>query len=98
MTLIVKELLYNNKIQFFTTISKSFVLQISMTNISNKIIKWYYGIRQTIKDLITVKKKQFSRTNILIQNRSITLNEQTFFDFKNTFMMSICQDDKLVKR
>ena len=25
------------------------------------------------------------------------LNKQAFFNFKNTFMMSICQDDKLVK-
>ena len=25
------------------------------------------------------------------------LNEQAFFDFKNIFMMSICQDGKLVK-
>ena len=50
-----------------------------------------------IKVLIIFKKKQFSRTNILIQNMSITLNEQVFFDFKNIFMMSICQDGKVIK-
>ena len=47
--------------------------------------------------LVIVKRKQFTRTNILIQDRSITLNEQAFFDFKNVFMMSIYQDGKLVK-
>ena len=25
------------------------------------------------------------------------LNEQAFFNFKNTFVMSICQDGKLIK-
>ena len=49
------------------------------------------------KFLVIVKKKQFSRTNILISDTSITLNKQAFFDFKNIFMMPICQDGKLVK-
>ena len=43
--LIVKELLYS-KIKFFTSISKSVVnyIKITVTNISNNIIKQYYGI------------------------------------------------------
>ena len=63
-------------------------------------MKQYYGITQMIKVLIIVKKKkkQLSRTNIIIQNRSITLIEQAFFDFKNIFIMSKCQGVKLVKR
>ena len=47
--------------------------------------------------LIIVKKKQFSRTNILIQERSIMLKKQAFLDFKNIFMMPKYQDGKLVK-
>ena len=96
-TLIVKELLYNYK--FFTSISKSVVTYITITvnNISNNTIKQYYGIIKTFKVLVIVKKEQFSRTNILIYDRSITLNEQAFFDFKNVFMMAICQNGKLVK-
>ena len=58
-----------------------------MTGISNNITKQYYGIIKTFKVLIIVTRKQFSRANILIQNKSITLNRQTFFDFKNIFMM-----------
>ena len=67
-TLIFKELLYNKKISFFTSISKSFVtyMAITVTNISNNIIKQYYGIIKLFKVLVIVKKKQFSRTNILI--------------------------------
>ena len=97
-TLIVKELLYN-KNQFFTSISKSVVtyINITVTNISNNIIKQYYGMIKMFKVLVIVRKKQFSRTNIFIQDRSIMLNKQAFFDFKNIFMMSICQDGKLVK-
>ena len=96
-TLIVKELLYNYK--FFTSISKSVVTYITITvnNISNNTIKQYYGIIKTFKVLVIVKKEQFSRTNILIYDRSITLNEQAFFDFKNVFMMAICQNGKLFK-
>ena len=52
---------------------------------------------KTFKVLVIVKKKQFSRTNILIYDRSVTFNKQAFFDFKNIFMMPICQDGKLVK-
>ena len=37
--------------------------------------------KETIKKLTTVKKKQFSRTNFLIQNRSILFDKQTFFDW-----------------
>ena len=98
--LIVKELLYNNKINFFASISKSVVtyITIAVTNISNNIVKQYYGIIKTFKVLAIVKKKQFTRTNILIYDRFITLNNQAFLDFKNIFMMSICQDGKLVKK
>ena len=87
------------KIKLFTSISKSVVtyIIITVTNISNNTIKQYYGIIKTFKVLVIVKKKQFSRTNILIYDRYITLNEQAFFDFENIFMMSICQDGKLVK-
>ena len=49
------------------------------------------------KALVIVKKKQFSRTNILIKDRSITLNKQAFFDFKNILMMFIWQDGKLIE-
>ena len=57
-TLIVKELLYN-KNQFFTFISESFVtyITITVTNISNNIIKQYYGIIKLFKVLVIVKKK-----------------------------------------
>ena len=53
---------------FFTSISKSVVtyITITVTNISNNTIKQYYGITKTFKVLVIVKKKQFSRTNILI--------------------------------
>ena len=37
--------------------------------------------KETIKKLIIVKKKQFSRTNVFIQNRSISFDKQTVFDF-----------------
>ena len=98
-TLIVKELLYNKKPNFFTSISKIFVtcITITVTNISDNIIKQYYGIIKLLIVLVIVKKKQFSRTNILIQDRSIMLNKQAFFDFKNIIMMSICQDGKLIR-
>ena len=67
-TLIVKDLLYNSKINFFTSILQSVVTYITIvvTNISSNIIKQYYGIIKTFKVLVIVKKKQFSRTNILI--------------------------------
>ena len=55
-TIIVKELLYNNKINFFTSISKS-VITITVTNISNNIIKQNCGIIKTFKILVLVKKK-----------------------------------------
>ena len=66
-TLIVKKLLYN-KNQIFTSISKSVVtyINITVTNISNNIIKQYYGIMKTFKFLVIVKKKLLSRTNIPI--------------------------------
>ena len=58
------------------------------------MIKQYYGLIKTFKVLVIVKKKPFSRTNILIWGRSITLNKQAFFDFNNIFMMDICKDGK----
>ena len=58
------------KNQICTSISKSNVtctyINITVTNISNNIIKQYYGIVKTFKVLVIVKKNQFSRTNILI--------------------------------
>ena len=56
------------KLKFFTYISKSVVtyIIITVTNISNSTVKQYYGIIKTFKVLVIVKKKQFSRTNILI--------------------------------
>ena len=72
------------------------MLQIIKTNISNNIIKILSHNRNN-KVVIIVKKKQFSKSNILIQNRSIMLNELAFFDFKNIFMIPICQDAKLIK-
>ena len=51
-----------------------------------------------IKKLTIVKKKQFSRTNVFIQNRSISFNKQTVFDFKNKFIIPVCQNGKLLKR
>ena len=66
--LIVKEMLYNKKSIFFSSISNSVVtyITITVTNISNNIIKQYYSIIKMFKVLVVVKKKQFSRTNILI--------------------------------
>ena len=66
-TLIVKELLYNKKSNFYFYF-KSVVtyINITVTNISNNIIKRYYGIIKTLKVLVIIKKKQFSRTNIVI--------------------------------
>ena len=66
-TLIVRKLLYN-KNQISTSISKRVVtyINITATNISNNIIKQYYGIIKMFKVLAFAKKKQFSRTNILI--------------------------------
>ena len=58
------------KNQICTSISESNVtctyINITVTNISNNIIKQYYGIAKTFKVLVIVKKNQFSRTNILI--------------------------------
>ena len=65
---IPKVLLYNNKIKFFTPISKSVItyITIAVTNILNNITKQFYVIIKTFKVLLIVRKKQFSRTNILI--------------------------------
>lgn len=93
--LIVKELHCSN-IQFFTAISKRFQLQLTVTKMSDHVIK-YYGIIETMKVLIIIKKILLSRTNILIQNRSFTLRGQASSDFSNTFMILICQDGKLAK-
>ena len=47
------------KNQIFTSISKSVVtyINITVTNISNNIIKQYYGIIKTFKVLVIVAKK-----------------------------------------
>ena len=73
----------------FLLISKGVITYITLTGtiISNNIIKKYHGIIKTFKVLVIVKRKQFSRINILIQNRSITLNKQLFFEIKNILMM-----------
>ena len=59
-TLIVKELPCNKKIKSFTSISKTFITYITITvaNISNNIIKPYYGIIKLFQVLIIVKKKK----------------------------------------
>ena len=54
--------------------------------------------KETIKKLTSIKKKQFSRTNGFILNRSISSNKQAFFDFKNEFIVSVCQNGKLLNR
>ena len=64
-TLIPKELFYNNKIKFFTSIFVTYIT-IAVTNILINITKQCYGIIKTFKVLLIVKKKQFSRINILI--------------------------------
>lgn len=48
------------------------------------------------KVIIIVKKEQFSRSIILISNRSIMLSKQAFFDFMNIFIIPLYQDNKLV--
>ena len=99
-TLIVKELPCNKKIKSFTSISKTFItyITITVTNISNNIIKPYYGIIKLFQVLIIVKKKKkFSRTIIFIWGSSITLNKEAFLDFKNILLISICQNGKLIK-
>ena len=63
---------------------------------SNNIMKQNYDMLKAFEVLVNVKKKQFSRTNIIIQNRSITLNKQAFFDFKNIFLMPISQYSGLI--
>ena len=67
-TLFVKELLYNEKSNFLLLFQKFCNLHkyIAVTNISNNIIKQYYGIIKLFKVLVIVKNKQFSRTYILI--------------------------------
>ena len=72
---IVKELLFINKIHFFyCSFKKCRNFQtLTLTDISNNITKQYYGIIKTFNVLIMVKKKQLSRTNIFIQNRSSPL-------------------------
>ena len=46
-----------------------------MTKLSNIIIKQYYCAKETIKKLTIVKKKQFSRTNVFIENTSILFDK-----------------------
>ena len=69
-----------------------------MTKQLNIIIKQYYCIKKRLKKLTIVKKKQFSRTNVFIQNGPISFNKQAFFDFKHEFIISVCQNGKLFKR
>ena len=55
-TLINRKLLYNKN---FTSISKSVItyINITVTNLSNNIIKQCYGITKALKVLIIVEKK-----------------------------------------
>ena len=53
--------------------------------------------KETTKKLTITKKKQFSRTNVFIQNRSILFDKQNFFDFKNEFIILVCQNGKRLK-
>ena len=64
-------------LHFFTATSKSVITEITftVTDISNKI-KQYYDIIKTFKVLIIFEKKQFSTTNILIQNKSCNISMQ----------------------
>ena len=54
------------KNQIFTSILKSVVtyIYVTVTTISNNMIKQYYSIIKTFKVLVIFKKKQFNRTNI----------------------------------
>ena len=63
--LIAMELLYNKNQMFYFYFKKCRNLQ-TLTNISNNTIKQYYGITKTFEVLVIIKKKQFTRTNILI--------------------------------
>ena len=106
-TLIVKELLYNNKIKFFTSTSKSVVtyLTIAVTNISNHIIKQHYGIKKSFKVLVIVKKKQlrlatgipnYKLANFLVPKlSSITFNDFTVRDSFAFAEEIVYQDAKL---
>ena len=51
-----------------------------------------------IKKLPIVKKKQFGRANVFIQNRSISFDKQTFFDFNHEFIIPVYQTSTLVKK
>ena len=74
-TLTIKELIYINKINFFYfyfkkyhnlhNFNRNLYIIRNIIEITN-IIKQHYGIIKTFKVLVFVKKKQFSRTNILI--------------------------------
>ena len=46
--------------------------------------------KETIEKLTIVKKKQFCRP--------ISFNRQDFFDFKHAFIISVCQNGKILKR
>ena len=72
-------------------------MTLTVSDMSNNITKQCYRIIKTFKFLIIVKKEQFARANVLIQNRPVTLNKQAFFDLKNIFMIPISQDGKLVE-
>ena len=63
-------------LNLFTATSKSVITEITftVTDISNKIKQ--YDIIKTFKVLITFEKKQFSTTNILIQNKSCNISMQ----------------------
>ena len=107
-TLIVKELLYNNKIKFFSSTSKSVVtyITIAVTNIiKHHIIKQHYGIKKSFKVLVIVTKKQlrqatgiptYKLANFLVPKlSSITFND---FTVKDSFAFAeeiVYQDAKL---
>ena len=57
------------KIKFFTTISKSVVtyITITLTNISNSIIKQYYDIIKLFKVLVVIKKNSLAELIFLFR-------------------------------
>ena len=54
-----------------------------------------FQYKKTFTFLVIVKKKKFSRTNALKHNKFVRLIKQAFLDFKNRFMILICQNAKL---
>lgn len=71
------------------------MVQITMTYISNNIIKQYCSIIETIKVLTFVQKNSLAELIFFFQNKSTILKEQVFFN-SEMFMMPKYQDGKIV--